>query len=291
MSHVMLALSHAKQSQQAIISLYDTKIHEKELMQNYIENRMEWALEHEEFQLFLQPKMDLSQKSLSGAEALVRWVVDEDQTIFPDEFVPIFERNGFCIQLDYYMVEQACKQIRAWMEAGLSPVPISVNQTKLLLYEDDYVERICAITQRYGVPNCYITLEILEGLALENLEKVAVCIDQLHHHGFQISMDDFGTGYASLNTLSHLQIDELKLDRSFLMQADQNTDHNRRKILEVVIEVAKRLHIVTVAEGIETEDHAQLMREMRCDYGQGYYYSQPIPASEFTDMFLYSNVT
>lgn len=291
MSHVMLALNYAKQSQQATIAFYDTKIHEKETLQNYIENHMEQALEHGEFQMFLQPKMDLRQKRLSGAEALVRWIVDGEQMIFPDQFIPIFEHNGFCIQLDYYMVEQACRQLRAWMDAGLSPVPISVNQTKLLLYEEDYVERICDITRRYEVPSRYITLEILESLALENPERVSARIDRLHSYGFRISMDDFGSGYSSLTTLSQLPIDELKLDRSFLIQADQTTEHNRRKILEIVIEVAKRLHISTVAEGIETEDHEQLMRELHCDYGQGYYYSRPIPAAEFTDTFLQTNGT
>ena len=286
MSHVMLALHYAKQSQQATISFYDAKIHEKEMLQNYIENHMEQALEHGEFQMFLQPKMDLRQKCLSSAEALVRWMVDGKQLIFPDQFIPIFEHNGFCIQLDYYMVEQACKQIRAWMDAGLSPLPISVNQTKLLLYEEDYVERICDITRRYEVPSRYITLEILESLALENPERVSARIDRLHSYGFRISMDDFGSGYSSLTTLSQIPIDELKLDRSFLIQGDQSTEHNRRKILEIVIEVAKRLHISTVAEGIETEGHEQLVREMGCDYGQGYYYSRPIPAAEFTDTFL-----
>lgn len=288
MSHVMLALSHAKQTQQANISFYDAEIHEKEKLQNYIENHMEQALRSGQFQMFLQPKMDLVQGTLSGAEALVRWVVDGKATFSPDQFIPIFERNGFCIQLDYYMVEQACKQIRAWMDAGLSPVPISVNQTKLLLYEADYVERICAITQCYRVPARYITLEILEGLALENPDTASDCIDRLHSHGFRISMDDFGTGYASLTTLSQLQIDELKLDRSFLAQADRSTEHNRRKILEVVLEVARRMHISTVAEGIETPDHVLLMREMHCDYGQGFYYSKPIPAEEFTQTFLMS---
>lgn len=291
MSHVMLALSYAKQSQQPIISFYDTEIHEKEILQNRIESSMERALENGEFQMYLQPKMDLRQNCVIGAEALVRWMADGKQIIFPDQFIPVFERNGFCIQLDYYMVEQACKQIRAWMDAGLSPIPISVNQTKLLLYENDYVERICSITRRYDVPNCYITLEILEGLALENQEQVSAHINQLHRYGFRISMDDFGTGYASLNTLSQLQIDELKLDRSFLMQAAQNTEQKRRKILEVVIEVAKRLHISTVAEGVETEDHVRLMQKMGCDYGQGYYYSRPIPAAEFTDTFLKTNAT
>lgn len=286
MSHVMMALSCAKQSQQAGIFFYDVETHEKELLQNYIENHMERALQDGEFQMFLQPKVDLAQGSLSGAEALVRWVTDGKQTIFPDQFIPVFERNGFCIQLDYYMVEQACKQIRAWMDAGLTPVPISVNQTKLLFYEKDYVERICEITQRYRIPSSYIILEILEGLALENPDKVSDCIARLHDYGFRISMDDFGTGYSSLNTLSQLQIDELKLDRSFLVQAGQSAEHSRRKILEVVIEVAKRLHITTVAEGIETADDARLMRGLDCDYGQGYYYSKPIPAEKFTQTFL-----
>ena len=289
MSHVMMALSNAKQTQQANISFYDAEIHKKEKLQAFIENRMEYALESGEFQMFLQPKMDLNRGTLSGAEALVRWVMDGDQIIFPDQFIPIFERNGFCVHLDYYMVEQACKQIRAWIDAGLSPVPISVNQTKLLLYEEDYVQRICAIAQRYEIPGHYIVLEILEGLALENPEQVSERIGQLHAHGFRISMDDFGTGYSSLNTLSQIPIDELKLDRSFLLQAHRSKEYNRRKILEVVIEVAKRLHISTVAEGIETAEHVQLMREMHCDYGQGYYYSKPIPAERFTKTFLLPN--
>lgn len=290
MSHVMLALSYAKQSQQATVTFYDTKAHDRETLNNYIENRMEWALEHGEFQMFLQPKMDLRKNTIIGAEALVRWIIEGTNNISPNYFIPLFEQNGFCTKLDLYMVEQACKQIRKWIDAGISPIPISVNQTKLLLYEDDYVERICSITKKYDVPNKYITLEILEGLALENLEKVSVCIEKLHDQGFSISMDDFGTGYASLTTLSQLQIDELKLDRSFLMQADQNTERNRRKILEVVVEVAKRLNITTVAEGIETESHSQLMRDMHCDYGQGYFYSRPIPANEFTKKFLQHNV-
>ena len=123
-------------------------------------------------------------------------------------------------------------------------------------------------------------------LALENPKQVSARIDRLHSYGFRISMDDFGTGYSSLTTLSQLPIDELKLDRSFLLQVDQSTEHTRRNILGAVIEVAKRLHISTVAEGIETSEHVQLMQEMRCDYGQGYYYSRPIPAAEFTDTFL-----
>ena len=286
MSHVMLALSHSKQTQKAKISFYDTEIHEKESLQNHIESNMERALAEGEFQMFLQPQMDLNHGTLIGAEALVRWVEDGKQIIFPDQFIPIFERNGFCIQLDYYMMEQACRQIRAWMDAGLTPVPISVNQTKLLLYENDYVERICAIAQRYGVSGRYITLEILEGLALENPQQVSMRIRRLHNYGFRISMDDFGTGYASLTMLSQIQIDELKLDRSFLLQAAQSTEQYCRKILEVVIEVAKLLRISTVAEGIETADNALLMRELNCDYGQGYYYSRPIPAEEFTKTFL-----
>lgn len=286
MNHVMLAFSHAKQSQKPTISFYDAEIHEKDKLQNEIENRMESALQNGEFHMYLQPKMDLTTGKLTGSEALVRWVINGEQTIFPDQFIPVFERNGFCVQLDYYMMEQACKQIRNWLNAGLTPVPISVNQTKLLLYEEDYVERICAITRYYNIPSKYITLEILEGLALENPEQAAIRIDQLHNCGFHISMDDFGTGYASLTTLSQLPIDELKLDRSFLVKACQNTERKRRKILEVVIEVAKRLNITTIAEGIETSDNEQLMREMGCDYGQGYYYSKPIPPEDFTNTFL-----
>lgn len=285
-SRVMLALSYAKKEQRNYISFYDINMYEKEKMKNFIENNMEKALRNGEFHMFLQPKFSLSEGKLSGAEALVRWITDGEKMIYPDQFIPIFEKNGFCIQLDFYMVEQACKQIRQWLDEGLPAIPISVNQTKLLFYEEGYVERLYEITRRYNVSPKYITLEILEGLALDNVNQLNECITKLRKYGFHISMDDFGTGYSSLNVLGDLSIDELKLDRGFLMQAKENKDSNHRKILQMVIKMAKIMNITTVAEGVETADSEQMLKELSCDYGQGYYYSKPLSVDEFREKFI-----
>lgn len=281
MTHVMFALNRAKQDQQSSVRFYDTELHKKEQLQNYIESHMHQALTLEEFRLYLQPKFNLKTKKLEGAEALVRWISLEGKIIFPDQFIPLFEQNGFAIQLDLYMVEQTCRQLRQWADKGLEMIQISVNQTKLLFYEEGYAERLLQITSQYQIPPSYITLEILEGLALENVAQLNACIDTLRSAGFRISMDDFGSGYSSLNTLGKLTIDELKLDRSFLLAVSEDTEGKQRSIMKSIIAMARQLNISTVAEGVETEENERMMEELLCDYGQGYYYSRPIPAHEF----------
>lgn len=165
--------------------------------------------------MYLQPKIDLTSGRLGGAEALVRWTTGTGRMLYPDQFIPLFEQNGFSVSLDLYMVECACKQLRAWLDQGIQPPPLSVNQSKLLLFEADYIQNLERLIERYQIPASWITLEILEGLALENAGELNARISQLQATGFRISMDDFGSGYSSLNTLNSLQIDELKLDRGF----------------------------------------------------------------------------
>ena len=143
------------------------------------------AFTDHEFQMYLQPKINLKTGKLGGAEALVRWATGDGEMIFPDQFIPLFEENGFCVQLDLYMVEQACCQLRNWMDQGRKPIPISVNQSKLLFYEPDYVQRLCHIISNYDIPANLITLEILEGLALNSLEELNQKIAQLRHKGFR----------------------------------------------------------------------------------------------------------
>lgn len=194
----------------------------------------------------------------------------------------MFEANGFALSSHLYMVEEACKQIAAWQKAGKTPLPLSVNQSKLLFFEADYVERLQAILARYGVPAHMITLEILEGLAMENREELNEKIDRLHAVGFSVSMDDFGSGYSSLNTLAALHIDELKLDRVFLLQQSGTGEERGRQkvILKEILHMARELSISTVAEGVETAADEALLKELGCGLGQGYYYSRPFrPAS------------
>lgn len=286
MTHVMFALNYAKRNPQSNIYFYDTEMHKSDQLENYIESNMARALADGEFKMYLQPKFNLNIQKVCGAEALVRWITEDGNTIFPDKFISIFEQNGFCKNLDLYMVEQACKQIRSWIDSGIEPVPISVNQSKLLFFENDYIAQLCAITKKYGVNNNLIVLEILETICLSSTEEISKIISSLQSKGFKISMDDFGSGYSSLNTLANLKIDELKLDRAFLLSATKETGLRQKIILEQMLILAEKLDIYTVAEGVETAESVELVKKLGCDCGQGYYYSKPINAQQFTDEFM-----
>lgn len=285
-NYMMAALAQGKKNKKQSICLYDENLHDTEQMRLYVESNMQRALEQNEFRMYLQPKMDLNTGALTGAEALVRWQSKDRGLIFPNQFIPLFEENGFCVQLDLYMVEQVCKQLRQWMDEGIEPMNISVNQTRLLFASEGYVEKLLAITEKYNISPRYITLEILESLVLEHMDQVNTCITQLRAAGFRISMDDFGSGYSSLNTLGRLKIDELKLDRLFLMGVAKDTDGTQRKIMACILELAKQLNISTVAEGVETQENEQMMAQLSCNYGQGYYYSRPLPTADFERDFL-----
>lgn len=286
LTHVLFALATAKTMPSNSVWFYDRERHKAEELENYVESHMHQALENKEFRLFLQPKVDLSTDALAGAEALVRWITDEGRMVFPNQFIPLFEENGFCVQLDYYMVEQACCQIRQWIDLGITPLPISINQSKRLFYEVDYIENLQKLTKKYEIPANLITLEILEGLAMENVEELNEKIGTLQKLGFRISMDDFGSGYSSLNTLGNLNIDELKLDQGFLFAAAGEKGDRFRLIMEKVVSVAKSLHISTVVEGVETAEDEALIKALGCDLGQGYYYSRPISAAEFNKKYM-----
>ena len=286
MTHAMFALQTAKGTDRNNVWFYDVELHKQETLQNYIESHMHQALKDKEFRMFLQPKMDMRTGKLGGAEALVRWIPKDGTIIYPNQFIPLFESNGFCSSLDMYMVENVCRKIREWIDAGITPVPISVNQSKILFYEEDYVENLCAVLERYRIPGDLITLEILEGLAAGNIDGLNEKIGQLKEKGFRISMDDFGSGYSSFNTLGKLHIDELKMDRVFLSAITGKEDERQEIIMAQVVDLAKKLRISTVAEGVETKENETLIRTLGCGYGQGYYYSRPIDEDEFDRKYM-----
>ncbi len=286
MTHAMFALQTARGTDRNNVWFYDVELHKQETLQNYIESHMHQALKDKEFRMFLQPKMDMRTGKLGGAEALVRWIPKDGTIIYPNQFIPLFESNGFCSSLDMYMVENVCRKIREWIDAGITPVPISVNQSKILFYEEDYVENLCAALERYRIPGDLITLEILEGLAAGNIDELNEKIDQLKEKGFRISMDDFGSGYSSFNTLGKLHIDELKMDRVFLSAITGKEDERQEIIMAQVVDLAKKLRISTVAEGVETKENETLIRTLGCGYGQGYYYSRPIDEDEFDRKYM-----
>ncbi len=286
LTRVQFALDKAKEGHSSTIWFFDAELHKQEELENYIESHMHHALQDGEFLLFLQPKIHLTDGALAGAEALVRWQTGSGRMVFPNQFIPLFEQNGFCVKLDLYMVEQACRQIRSWMDRGIEPVPISVNQSKLLFFEGDYVQKLTHLLEVYRIPAHFIILEILEGLALENVDELSAKITQLQAKGFRISLDDFGSGYSSLNTLGKLQIDEVKLDKEFLMNAADQKQMRVRLIMEEIVRMAGRLGISTVAEGVETPEDEQLIRAIGCNVGQGYLYSKPISADDFDRIYM-----
>ena len=289
-SYMMVALARAKQTNCHSVYIFDETLHQTEQLRYYIETHMQSALLREEYQLYLQPKMNLQTNRIDEAEALVRWQPKDREMIYPNQFIPLFEENGFCVQLDLYMVEQVCKTLRSWMDAGISPVAISVNQTKSLFIKEDYVDRLLAITNKYRISPQYIILEILEGLVFEKFQILNSTIQKLNQAGFQVSMDDFGSGYSSLNTLGKLQINELKLDRAFLMDVLNDPTGSQSEVLASILVLARKLGIKTVAEGVENKESEDIIRSMHCDYGQGYYYSKPIPAQDSFPSFHFPQI-
>ena len=286
MTRALFALAKAKQANQQAIWLFDTTLHEQEQIDNFIESHAREALECEEFELYLQPKMNVQDDSLGGAEALVRWVNAEGTFLYPSSFIPLFETNGFCADLDMYMFEKVCQCLQKWIADGYQPVPISINQSKLTFYEENYEQRLSELLEKYQIPASLITLEILENLVIDDLSDMNARLERLKKKGFKISLDDFGTGYSSLNTFGKLKIDEVKLDRGFLLETEREGCGSTRMIMEEVVRLAKKLSIATVIEGIETEEQAAFVKSIGCDQGQGYYYSKPISAEQFTKEIL-----
>lgn len=291
MTQAMFALAESKENVQEDIWFFDSELYKQEQMNHYIERYSYKALENNEFKLFLQPKMNLEDDTLAGAEALTRWVQQNGKMIYPNAFIRLFETNGFCAELDMYMFEKVCHQLRMWIDAGYEPVPISINQSKITFYRENYQEELCSILNKYNIPASLISLEILEGLAIDNIEELNKRLMKLKEIGFKISMDDFGTGYSSLNTLAKLAIDEVKLDRGFLIEAAGEDGQKTRLIMEGIVELSKKLSISTVIEGIETGDDVQFVKKIGCDQGQGYFYRCPVSAEIFTKEILLNKET
>lgn len=277
-----LALKKAKGQHGAALAFYDDQLHESAVKKNIIENSMVQALKNDEFQMYLQPKVDLSTEEIIGAEALVRWVKKDGSCVFPDDFIPVFEKNGFITELDMYMLEQACKVQKEWKTLGYPLIRIAVNQSRIVFYKQNYLSQLREITQKHEVNPASIVLEVTEGISIENIDEMADVIRELHKMGFTVSMDDFGSGYSSLNILKELAIDELKLDKVFL--AESREEEKGSIIMKNIISLARELHITTVAEGIETKEQEKFLKEIHCDIGQGYYYSRPVPVKDFVDM-------
>lgn len=249
--------------------------HEKD-----IENRMRGALEAGEFIIYLQPKLDLRSNKVVGAEALVRWDDPQRGLVPPDEFIALFEKNGFIVDLDLHVFERTCALLRSWIDAGLTPIPISVNLSRVHLADEHFLERYERVRKSFGVPASLLEFELTETLVFENPDLLSQVIDHIHACGYLCSMDDFGSGYSSLNVLKGLEVDTLKLDRAFF--GDLHLEGGRSAdVIDMVIALARRLNMLTVAEGVETDAQAAFLSNAGCDMIQGYLFSRPVPPAEF----------
>ena len=274
------AMKKAKQTNEGCI-VFDEQLMKTIQIQNEIESSMQYALKNEEFKLFIQPKYDVFHDKLVGGEALVRWIRNDGTMFYPDQFIPLFEKNGFCVDLDLYMVENVCKQLRKWIDDGKMVYPISINQTKRLFYHSDYVEKLQSIFNKYQISPDLIILEVLEGLAIEDLDSFNRCIERLHAIGLKVSLDDFGSGYSSLSNLNELNVDEIKIDRGFIMSLKGNDESQETKIFKQIISLVSTLDSDVIVEGVETKEHIEILKSMNCRFAQGYFFSKPIQSSEF----------
>lgn len=265
------------------VSYYSDRLADDLKKTDKIESEMETALFNREFKMYVQPKWDIKEDRLYGGEALVRWMKDDGNMIYPSDFVPVFEKNGFIEQLDIFMLESACKLIREQLDSGQPIYPISVNQSRMLLNDPDYINRITAMLDKYQVPKGYIELEITESMLFSERDKMISILNELKEMELQLSMDDFGSGYSSLNLLKDFPFDVLKIDKEFFSEA--TTSESSVWILRMIIEMAEGLGIRVICEGVETQEQIEMLRRIGCRYVQGYYYSKPIPVERFVEQY------
>lgn len=258
---------------------YDEKMRQQVLKEQKIINAMEMAIQNKEFTLYLQPKYDIEKDTIIGAEALVRWISLENGFISPGDFIPVFENNGFVYEVDKFIWEESCRYLRKWLDEGREVHPISVNVSRIDIYDPKLVQHLVDLREKYQLPSQYLELEITESAYTEDPEQIITITRQLREAGFVILMDDFGTGYSSLNMLKDIQIDVLKLDMGFLKSSDYSAKGGN--ILTAILKMAESLKMQTIAEGVETKEQVEFLKSIGCKYVQGFYYSKPLPVDEF----------
>lgn len=261
------------------VAVYDDVLRDKLLREQAITESMEAALTEGQFAVYLQPKYWLQDDTLAGAEALARWIHPELGFLAPAEFVPLFEKNGFITRLDRFVWEQTCKLLRAWREKGYPALPVSVNVSRADVYQEDLPETLSNLVKQYGIEPGQLHLELTESAYTENPGQIITMVDELRRRGFVIEMDDFGSGYSSLNMLSQVRFDILKLDMQFIQT--ETAKPGEMSLMRFVVKLAKWMNLSTVAEGVETKAQVERLREVGCDYAQGYFFSRPLPVEKF----------
>ena len=267
----IIARDEAKKNFNKKYHIFNQELENQIIKEHDIELIMEEGIQNQEFKVFYQPKVNAKNEKVEEAEALVRWE-RENKLIPPNEFIPVFEKNKFIIQLDKYIYEQVCKDMKEWKEKYNKKIKISVNISKQHIVQDGFIEEYYKITKKYNVNPNEIELEITETTELDERFGISKILEKLKEKGFKISIDDFGTGYSSLSMLQQIPVDVIKIDKSFVDQI---------KMLEIMILIAKKMDLKTVAEGVETNEQVQILKKLEVDLLQGFYYSKPLEKTEF----------
>ena len=266
--------------------VYDEEVRLHDELSQHLRNDLSRALDQHELEVYYQPKYNIQVEppKLASAEALVRWKHQRLGTISPDDFIPLFEQSGQISDVDRYVWNEAARQISVWRDAYGIELPVSVNLSRVDVFEPNLIETLEEIIERNGLSRKDLQLEVTESAYTENAEQLIRVISELREKGYEIEMDDFGSGYSSLNMLSSLPLDVLKMDIGFI----QNIEHSERDfhLVELILDIARYLKVPVVAEGVETGNQLKLLKDAGCDIVQGYYFSRPLPAKEFEKKIL-----
>ena len=266
------------------IAFFDSKLIDEQKWLDIVEENQRQALEKEEFLVYYQPKYDPVSKELKGAEALIRWNSPAFGFISPGRFIPIFEKNGFITEIDHYMLTHVANDQRKWLDKGLKCVPVSVNISRAHFIESDLAEQIKDIVDAAGTPRELIELELTESAFFDDKDALIYTINRLKGYGFEVSMDDFGSGFSSLNSLKDMPLDALKLDAEFFR--GENVDGRSEIVVSETIRLAQSLEMKTVAEGVEAKETVDFLADQGCDMIQGFYFARPMPGSDFEQKMI-----
>ena len=279
----IMALQPIKHKYGKLYAFYEDKMLEELERYRRMENDMRESLRTGEFYLVFQPKHNAFTGELVGAETLLRWNHSELGSLYPSEFIPIMENSGFIVEVDMYVWEGTCKCIKRWETLGIKPFPISVNFSRLNFRQPDFVKKILSITNKYRVDRSLLHLEVTENIFESSLTEMQHTLQECQKYGFKIELDDFGSGYSSLNILGDLPLDIIKLDKSFM---NEISDRKRSSILHGCINLANSLELNTVVEGVESKEQLDVLRKYGADMIQGYYFSEPIKEEDFVKYIL-----
>jgi len=263
------------------VMIYDEAVFAKELEKKELEADIREAVKNKELEVFYQPKYSILTETIVGAEALIRWNHPRRGRVSPEEFIPICEENGFICELDFYVLEEVCLQLQEWKRLGKKLLKISVNFSRVHLSDPAFVEKLVSCISQHGLETSMIEIELTESVAHHEMGILLDVMRKIKEEGFGLSMDDFGSGYSSLNLLREMPVDVLKLDKGFLDDCSGDNSTREKRIISHVISMAKDLEITVLAEGVETKQQKDFLKESRCDMIQGYYYAKPMPVEDF----------